>query len=60
MKDCAKPVDFIHLETQPEAAGSQMVINADFVSLAYPENSRWGDTKWLMNFYTSLNAQYLC
>ena len=28
-----------------EAAGSQMVINAAFVSLAYPENVRWGDTK---------------
>ena len=28
-----------------EAAGSQMVINAAFVSLAYPENVRWGDMK---------------
>ena len=33
-----KPID-------PEAAGSQMVINAGFVSQAYPENVRWGDTK---------------
>ena len=33
-----KPID-------PEAAGSQMVINAAFVSQAYPENVRWGDTK---------------
>ena len=30
-----KPID-------PEAAGSQMVINAGFVSQAYPENARWG------------------
>ena len=44
-KDCARPVDFIRQQTQPEAAGSQMVINAAFVSLAYPENVRWGDTK---------------
>ena len=28
-----------------EATGSQMVINAAFVSQAYPENVRWGDTK---------------
>ena len=54
-KDCARPIDFI----DPEAAGSQMVINAAFVSLAYPENVRWGDTKGFMNFYTSLNAPYL-
>jgi len=29
----------------PEATGSQMVINAAFVSQAYPENVRWGGTK---------------
>ena len=28
-----------------EAAGPQMVINAAFVSPAYPENVSWGDTK---------------
>ena len=39
------PTDFIRQQTQPEAARSQMVINAAFVSLAYPENVRWGDTK---------------
>ena len=55
-KDRARPIDFI----DPEAAGSQMVINADFVFLAYPKNVRWRDTKGLINFYTSLNAQCLC
>ena len=50
----------LYTPRDPEAAGSQMVINAAFVSQAYPENVRWEDTKGLMNFYTSLNAQYLC
>ena len=27
------------------AAGSQMVVNVAYMSLAYPENVRWGDTK---------------
>ena len=35
----------LYMPIDPEAAGSQMVINAAFVSLAYPENVRWGDTK---------------
>ena len=35
----------LYTPIDPEAAGSQMVINAAFVSLAYPENVRWGDTK---------------
>ena len=39
------PIDFIRQQTQPEAARSQMVINAAFVSQAYPDNVRWGDTK---------------
>ena len=42
-----RPIDFI----DPEPAGSQVVINAAFVSLAYPENVRSGDTKGLMNFF---------
>ena len=50
----------LYTPIDPEADGSQMVINAVFVSQAYPENVRWGNTKWLMNFYTSLNVQYLC
>ena len=50
----------LYTPIDPEAAGSQMVINAAFVSQAYPKNVRWGDTKLLINFYTSLNAQYLC
>ena len=49
-----------HMPIDPEAAGSQIVINEAFVSQAYPKNVRWGDTKGFMNFYTSLNAQYLC
>ena len=35
----------VYTPIDPEATGSQMVINAAFVSLAYPENVRWGDTK---------------
>ena len=35
----------LYMPIDPEAAGSQMVINAAFVSQAYPENVRWGDTK---------------
>ena len=35
----------LYMPIDPEAAGSQMVINAASVSLAYPENVRWGDTK---------------
>ena len=35
----------LYTPIDPEAAGSQMVINAAFVSLAYPENVRWGDTQ---------------
>ena len=35
----------LYTPIDPEAPGSQMVINAAFVSLAYPENVRWGDTK---------------
>ena len=35
----------LYTPIDPEAAGSQMVINAAFVSQAYPENVRWGDTK---------------
>ena len=50
----------LYTPIDPGAAGSQMVINAAFVFLAYPKNVRWGDTKGLMNFYTSLNAQCLC
>ena len=50
----------LHMPIDPEAAGSQIVINEAFVSQAYPKNVRWGDTKGFMNFYTSLNAQYLC
>ena len=50
----------LYTPIDPEAAGSQMVINAASVSQAYPKNVRWGDTKLLINFYTSLNAQYLC
>ena len=41
----------LYTPIDPEAAGSQMVINAAFVSLAYPENVRSGDTKGLMNFF---------
>ena len=43
-----RPIDFIPIiqrPLDPEAIGSQMVINAAFVSQAYPENVRWGDTK---------------
>ena len=32
----------LYTPIDPEAAGSQMVINAAFVSLASPENVRWG------------------
>ena len=35
----------LYTPIDPEAAVSQMVINAGFVSQAYPENVRWGDTK---------------
>ena len=35
----------LYMPIDPEAAGSQMVINAAFVSLASPENVRWGVTK---------------
>ena len=35
----------LYTPIDPEAAGSQMVINADFVSQDYLENVRWGDTK---------------
>ena len=35
----------LYMPIDLEAAGSQMVINAGFVSQAYPENVRWGDTK---------------
>ena len=35
----------LYMPIDPEAAGSQMVINAAFVSLVYPENVRWRDTK---------------
>ena len=35
----------LYTPIDPEAAGSQMVINADFVFQVYPENVRWGDTK---------------
>ena len=35
----------LYTPIDPEADGSQMVINAVFVSQAYPENVRWGNTK---------------
>ena len=35
----------VYTPIDPEADGSQMVINAVFVSQAYPENVRWGDSK---------------
>ena len=35
----------LYTPIDPEATGSQTVINADFVSQAYPKNVRWGDTK---------------
>ena len=35
MKDCMRPIDYMPID--PEAAGSQMVINAVFVSQAYPD-----------------------
>ena len=35
----------LYTPIDPEAAGSQMVINAAFVSHAYSKNVRWGDTK---------------
>ena len=35
----------LYMPIDLEAAGSQMVINAGFVSQAYPENVRLGDTK---------------
>ena len=35
----------LYMPIDPEAAGSQMVINAAFVFQVYPENVRWGDTK---------------
>ena len=35
----------LYAPIDPEAAASQMVINAGFVSHAYSENVRWGDTK---------------
>ena len=34
MKDYVRPIDYMPIT--PEAAGSQMVINAAFVSQAYP------------------------
>jgi len=34
MKDCVRPIDYMPID--PEAAGSQMVIYAGFVSQAYP------------------------
>ena len=34
----------LYTPIDPEAPGSQMVINAAFVSLAHPQNVRWGDT----------------
>ena len=41
MKDWAGPIDFIPIiqrPIDPEAIGAQMVINAAFVSQAYPKN----------------------
>ena len=35
----------LYMSIDPEAPGSQMVINAAFVFQAFPENVRWGDTK---------------
>ena len=35
----------LYTSIDPEAVGSQMVINAAFVFQAYPENVRWGDIK---------------
>ena len=35
----------LYTPIDPKAAGSQMAINAAFVSQAYPKNVRWGDTK---------------
>ena len=35
----------LSIPIDPEATGSQMEINAVFVSQEYPENVRWGDTK---------------
>ena len=35
----------LYTPIDPEAAGSQMMINAAFVSQAYPKNVRWGDIK---------------
>ena len=32
----------LYTPIDPEAPGSQMVINAAFVSLAHPQNVRWG------------------
>ena len=32
----------LYTPIDPEAAGSQIAINADFVSQTYPENVRWG------------------
>ena len=43
MKDFVRPI--FYMPVDPEPAGCQMVVNAAFVSLAYPENVRWGDTK---------------
>ena len=34
----------LYTPKDPKAAGSQMAINADFVSQAYPKNVRWGGT----------------
>ena len=35
----------LYTPKDPEAPESQMVINAAFLSQAYPENVRWGDSK---------------
>ena len=50
-RECESPSEFyerlceacrLYTPIDPEAAGSQMVINAAFVSQAYPENVRCG------------------
>ena len=50
----------LYTPIDPEAAGSQMVINAAFVSQVYPKNVICGEHQVTHEFLYILNAQYLC
>ena len=60
---CERLCEAYRLYTPIDPARGYWVSDGDKCSLcvsSLPVNVRWGDTNRLMNFYTSLNAQYLC